>query len=36
MGIKVTWETHDSYPICVLGEKFRPEKKLPSGQNHSA
>jgi len=36
MGVKVTWDTYDSFPICVLGEKFRPEKKLPNGQNHPA
>ena len=36
MGNKVTWDAHDSYPICVLGEKFRPEgKKATNGANYN-
>lgn len=36
MGNKVTWDTHDSFPICVLGEKYRPEgKKVANGTNYS-
>ena len=36
MGNKVTWDTYDSFPICILGEKFRPEgKKVANGTNYS-
>jgi len=32
-GNKVTWDNSDSFPICVLGEKHRPEvKKIANGQ----
>ena len=35
-GNKVTWDSYDSFPICILGEKFRPEgKKVANGTNYS-
>lgn len=34
-GEKVRYDQHDSYPICLLGVKFNPEKKPFGGQNYS-
>lgn len=34
-GEKVSFDHNDSYPICLLGVKFKPEKKPMAGQNYS-
>lgn len=34
-GEKVRYDHHDSYPICLLGVKFKPEKKPFGGQNYA-
>lgn len=34
-GEKVRFDHHDSYPICLLGIKFKPEKKTYAGQNYN-
>ena len=36
MGNKVSWDTYDSYPVCLVGEKYRPENKPQNGQNYPA
>ena len=34
MGAKVTYDAYDSYPLCLMGEKFRPERKPAAGQSY--
>lgn len=34
-GEKVRYDHHDSYPICLLGVKFKPENKPFGGQNYA-
>lgn len=34
-GEKVRFDHHDSFPICLLGVKFKPEKKPFGGQNYN-
>ena len=34
-GEKVRFDQHDSYPICMMGVKFKPDKKPLGGQKYS-